>query len=285
MRHALAVIAIVVAGSAFAAERTEKQQLLAELLELLDVKALTQVSIDTMFDRLAGIAIDGEQLSDEQRAAFEIDREEMRAFSNRLYTRLDFARYGEQVYAPIFDKHFTADELRALIAFLKTKPGQKLLAALPELNTSIMRGTELVEAAAREAQEEIAKEQDAKHPWRRTMADMRTIATALEARATDESSYPDVSFDALEPLLVPVYLRALPKVDSWGTPFLYVGGGEHYRIVSAGADRRFEWNARQLETWKAEESPEPRLSESMDADIIFQDGFFTQQPEAAGQQQ
>jgi hypothetical protein len=134
--------------------------------------------------------------------------------------------------------------------------------------------------AAEDTTAEIAKEDAAKTPWRPTMADIRSIAVALEARATDTNDYPDVSFDGLEALIAPLYIKSVPKVDAWGTPYVYVGNGTNYRIVSAGADQRFEWGARQLEpvgtAFRATTDP--------DADIIYQDGTFLQAPAESKQQ-
>src|SRR5712692_5240011 len=65
---------------------------------------------------------------------------------------------------------------------------------------------------------------------KRTMADMRSLGTALEAWATDFRQYPVVaSVDALESLLVPKYIKRLPR-DGWGRPFRYEGSKETYAI-------------------------------------------------------
>lgn len=295
MKRALVLLlTVVLSQSAFAAERDEKQALLAELLEVLDVKALTQASFDSLFDGMAeverqsmGELASESELSEEDRVAMEeglaAQKKQVEEFRNRLYTRIDYVAYGEQVYAPLFDRHFTADELRGLIAFLKTKPGQKLAAVLPELGFgAFVRGAQLMQEAAQGAADELAAEEARKHPWRIAMTDMRTIASALEARATDENSYPNVDFDGLSALLSPVYIRTLPETDPWGTRYLYVGNAEHYRIVSAGADRRFEWSARQFEA--VDQSTQIRLTDDPDADITFQDGIFTQAPRASGAQ-
>src|SRR5947209_17527894 len=62
---------------------------------------------------------------------------------------------------------------------------------------------------------------------KRTMADMRAIATAWEARATDQNTYGaagvgtftwpanPVSGGGLSGLLTPTYIKALPLNDGW----------------------------------------------------------------------
>jgi hypothetical protein len=276
---AIALFCLAIALPSFAQdERTAKRALIAEVLDIIDAKALTQASFDIAFNKVmeAGAA-EGEQSEE-----YKEEIEQMKVFRERLYNRIDYAKYAEEIYAPLFDEHYTADELRQLIAFYKTKAGQKSVRMLPELAIGgLMKGMTLLEQAARETAEELQKEETQKHPWKSTMADMRTLAVALEARATDVESYPETDLSGLKPLLEPTYVQTLPEKDAWGTPFLYIGNGRQYRIVSAGADKRFEWNARQFES----AAGEARVTEDPDADIIFQDGAFVQHPKKAGQQQ
>jgi len=291
-RALFVLLALVIASAAAGDERSEKRQLVSELLEVIDAKALMQTSFNGF---LATIQLTfnesntqsrpeavPEDYPEEYRAQWEemqrTEEKKMREFQERLFARVDYAKYFDEVYVPIFEKQFTTDELRHLIAFFKTRHGQKFARVLPELGIG-PQGAQILTDAANSAEKEIEREEAAKHPWRATMSDMRSLATAVEARATDEGEYPKVSFEELEAVIAPTFIRVVPKVDSWGTPYLYVGTGEHYRFVSAGADKRFEWNARHLDLTITE----PKLSESLDADIIFQDGTFIQSPAAANQ--
>src|SRR5258708_13794424 len=66
---------------------------------------------------------------------------------------------------------------------------------------------------------------------KRTMADIRSIATAWEARATDMNkynaagaSYPAIgggAWDDLNPYLTPPYIQQFPKTDGWNKPLQY----------------------------------------------------------------
>ncbi len=285
-RALFVLLSLLIATATLADERSEKRQLISELLEILDAKALMQRSVDGFVDSVLAMgSAEMEGMDDEHRAEWEEARkqqdEQMRAYRERMFTRIDYAKYFDEVYVPMFEKQFTADELRQLIAFFGTKHGQKVAKILPDFNVfSRADGMRILTEAATETQQEIEKEETAKHPWKRTMADMRTLATAVEARATDTEDYPKVDFEELETLIAPTYIRHVPKTDGWGTPFLFVSDGTHYRFVSAGADKRFEWSARQL----ARTSPDPIASESFDADLIFQDGEFIQFPKEAQQQ-
>lgn len=281
-RTVLVVLALLVAFPVVADDRAVKKQLLSELVELLDIKALTQASFDVLtrgvMDARRGDADVPEENREAWEAQMKAEDEKLRTFRDRMFTRVDYAKIVDEIYLPMLDERYNVDELRELITFFKTKAGQKTAKLLPELGIGgVAKGMKLIEEAAQAAQEELEREEEAKHPWKRTMSDLRTLATATEARATDTNEYPAVNFEELEPLLTPTYLRKMPKVDSWGTPYLYVGNGEHYRFVSAGADKHFEWSSRQLDLMVTE----PKYVESADADIILQDGSFLQAPKEA----
>src|SRR5437870_3558902 len=91
---------------------------------------------------------------------------------------------------------------------------------------------------------------------KRTMADMRTMATAWEARATDVNrynaagaiSYPTsgVSWSDLNTFLSPTYVKTLPQNDAWNTAYAFglTGGSwgattaaQEYAIISYGKDQ------------------------------------------------
>ena len=127
---------------------------------------------------------------------------------------------------------------------------------------------------------------------KRTMADMRLIATAWEARATDVNSYSvqhthrrrtlgdeePLNATELAKALEPKYIRHLPRVDGWGGEFLFAaadfddkGAAATYTIWSLGSDRA------------RDASPKPAgATKSFSADIIYSNGSFTQYPEEAG---
>ncbi len=287
MKRVLILFLSILALPLFGDERTAKRELIAEFFEVIDAKTLVQRSIDRLFNTMIRIRLGGdEELDDEQRAEYEAAKEEqqkeMRAFQERMYTRIDYVKFAETVYAPAIDENFNAEELRALIAFAKTEPGQKFINLIPELGIGVFaEGTKLLQEASQSAAEEMQKEEEAKKPWLRTMSDLRMLATATEARATDVEEYPNVStLDELEPLLSPIYIKTVPRTDTWGTEYLYVSDGTNYRFVSAGADRRFDWSARQIAP-----NVQPRAMESLDADIVIQNGMFIQYPKQSEMEQ
>jgi type II secretion system (T2SS) protein G len=81
---------------------------------------------------------------------------------------------------------------------------------------------------------------------KRSMADMRIIADAVDSYGTDHKSYPAArGITGLARLMEPAYVKSLPRNDAWGYPFDYARvilptGEEGYVIRTAGADNLFE---------------------------------------------
>jgi general secretion pathway protein G len=126
---------------------------------------------------------------------------------------------------------------------------------------------------------------------KRTMADMRTIATAWEARATDLNKYNaagactyptasgKVSVDNLVTYLSPTYVKAFPQVDGWGTPWFFSAdqtwgdptAAQQYSITSYGKDGKSSGVLCGATT-------------QFDCDIIYSNGTFMSYPEGVQQQ-
>lgn len=109
---------------------------------------------------------------------------------------------------------------------------------------------------------------------KRTMSDMRTIASAWEARAAEAGSFaagftfPDaVTFDTVQEKLTPGFIKKLPKVDGWGREFQFGAVGKVYAIRSAGRDGLFETG-----DYTADETSSP------DCDIVYANGTFVRHP-------
>jgi len=118
---------------------------------------------------------------------------------------------------------------------------------------------------------------------KRTMADMRSIATAWEARANDVHSYAvaphkgPVTTTELARALEPKYIRKLPHVDGWGAEYQLTAGdydaeghAETYTIRSLGSDH------------KSDRADASGATSRFASDIIYSNGSFVQYPEEAG---
>jgi type II secretion system protein G len=120
---------------------------------------------------------------------------------------------------------------------------------------------------------------------KRSMADMRTIATAWEARATDVNKYTAagaflpssaVTASVMDTMLAPTYIKALPKNDGWGNGWVYAvdsTAGQQYSITSYGRDGLVGTAPTAVFT-----------TTNFDCDIIYSQGQFLQYPEGVQQQ-
>lgn len=272
--------------------RAERQQLVRELLKVIDSKKLTQSMLDVLFNRMLrdteALQATESSLPKEQAEKLRAQRlkqeEEFRVLRERLWARVDFATYDEKVYVPLFEKTYSAAELRELLVFFKTKTGQKTSALLADLSLgAFLSGSELLSKDINEISAEMRAEDEAKKPQdQRTMSDLRTVATAIEAYATDENHYPKVSsYGELKSIISPTYIRDVPEKDAWGTPYRYSvsADGAHYRLASAGSDRQFEAGSDTIAFFDEKNRPPVIASTRPEADIIYQDGGFVQAPE------
>src|SRR6266508_5337892 len=130
---------------------------------------------------------------------------------------------------------------------------------------------------------------------KRTMADMRSIATAWEARATDVNRYnaagalsilsictKDISAASLSGALIPTYIKLLPALDGWGNMLRFRGeytfadttAAADYVIWSAGRNGDSAGNG-----FDATASSPGGTTTSFNCDIVFSNGVFVQYPE------
>jgi type II secretion system protein G len=120
---------------------------------------------------------------------------------------------------------------------------------------------------------------------RRTMVDMRDIATAWEARATEIGRYnaaggvggadQEINVDDLSTYLAPTFIKVMPTHDAWSKPFYCftdqaissATAAQRYAIVSGGHD----------ETVAAQLHSGPFTD--YDCDIVYANGIFLAYPE------
>src|SRR5260221_3508188 len=108
------------------------------------------------------------------------------------------------------EKVFTLIELLIVVAII----GIIAAIAIPNLLNAIDRGKQ-----------------------KRTMADMRSIGTGIEAYAVDNNVYPTANTSAALKLLVePIYMKSMPTADGWSNNFVVDSITTAYTLSSNGKD-------------------------------------------------
>jgi general secretion pathway protein G len=148
------------------------------------------------------------------------------------------------------EKGFTLIELLIVVAII----GIIAAIAIPNLLNAINRGRQ-----------------------KRTMGDIRTLATAVEAYTVDFGFYPKVGdgdVTVVQPYLTPTFLRKLPDKDGWNNPIKWQGdatSGTSYTFWSAAKDGP--------PAGAAPTVPNPGPKTDFAADIVYSAGVFVQWPE------
>jgi type II secretion system protein G len=108
------------------------------------------------------------------------------------------------------EKGFTLIELLIVVAII----GMIAAIAIPNLLNAINRGKQ-----------------------KRTMADLRSISTAIESYSVDNTTYPSVTtMSALSGVIEPVYMTTIPASDGWGRSFAVDSSSVGYTVWSGGSD-------------------------------------------------
>ncbi|HXI14049.1 MAG TPA: DUF2059 domain-containing protein [Thermoanaerobaculia bacterium] len=262
----------------------KRRQLIEDVMKALNIDGLTRTVMETYFLEDARSIAAKADLSEEGRRKWEAQNQDWRKqqilLGERMTRRVDLNAFARAVYYPLFDRSYSVSELEQLLAFLQTPAGRKTAALLPQVTRqALVEGDLVLEREEKLATEELnaarRREQVARTPrWQLTMFDMQSLAVGIERYATDYNRYPAPA--DLATSLVPAYLKTFHGKDAWGTDFLYLmtmAGRPLYRIVSAGSDRLFEQESRQLD-----EALTPRTSERSADDIVFQQGTFLRYP-------
>jgi len=110
---------------------------------------------------------------------------------------------------------------------------------------------------------------------KRSMSDMRTTGTAIEAYAVDMAFYPaqtDGFYSAaFVGYLEPTYVKSVPQKDGWRYGFRAASESRFYTLVSCGRDTVSQGGA---DSYTA-----GTVTSDMDCDIVFGNGTFLQYPE------
>jgi len=143
------------------------------------------------------------------------------------------------------DKGFTLIELLIVVAII----GIIAAIAIPNLLNAIDRGKQ-----------------------KRTMADMRSIGTAVESYAVDNNFYPksmtNQPASGISGYVSPIYIKTVPTTDGWNNAWDCdsTGGGTQYTITSPAKDG-------------TQGSQTGGQTTDFNCDILFANGQFFQWPQ------
>lgn len=148
----------------------EKLALVKELLQLTNAGEMAQKFTDAMLPQLENSMplvlsqAAGETLSAENKQKYKEQTQQfMQRFREELPKRVNFAQVLEQLSLPLYDRHFTENELKDLINFYRSPTGQKAVKLLPQVVQELMREAEKIitppiTAIVTELLEELQKE-------------------------------------------------------------------------------------------------------------------------------
>lgn len=170
----------------------------------------------------------------------------------------------------------TGEELTAIDALQKSGAGVAIAIIVVMLGGVVLMGI----VAAIAIPNLLTATQRSKQ--KRTLVDMRSVATAWEARATDFNTYlvpgqevsqeREIDSNELSAMLAPTYVKTLPVLDGWSHPLRFKVSSQTYRIESGGKDGIFE------------ASPLEGATTNFECDIVFSNGKFVSYPQGVAVQ-
>jgi hypothetical protein len=127
---------LTIVGAGAIAEQMRDQQSIVELMRM-------QPSYQPMMELAVSEQID---LSEADRKRLLARLENFDAFAERFRAlfaeRLNFSTIIDSVYLPLYDKYFSEEELRQMVAFYRTPVGRKTIAVMPSLMQEAGQGVE-----------------------------------------------------------------------------------------------------------------------------------------------
>ena len=149
-----------------------KTALIKELLEITEVKKMSENIVNTMllqmdssYPQMFSQMIKEAGVPENKREELQNNFNESRLrFSQRFRElfpqRLNLGQTLEEIYYPLYDKYFTVDELKDLIAFYKSSTGDKFIKIAPALMQEAMqKSSELLNPNIIQLVNEILREE------------------------------------------------------------------------------------------------------------------------------
>ena len=192
MRKLLVVVAaLAVSLPLFATEpnpSARQRELVLKLLDQMNMGQTIAKLTDAIFAQMEKQFLDAADASGGKPEATAEAKEAYAAFRQKA-AKIDFAGLMTEAYVRIYSKYFTEAELQDLAVFYATPTGKKSIDVLPQLFREGMEaGERELGPKLEQVMAEVAADQQKKRPWRRTMTDIRSAATALCSSPTPKAS-------------------------------------------------------------------------------------------------
>lgn len=272
MRRLLVVLLLALALPLSAATQPNpslrQRELIDELLRVLDIQKMEQQIFDTIFAQITDQLV--QQAGQDQDLVEQAKVDGLRF--RELFAKANVHEVTRDIYVNVYGKYFNEEDLTALIAFYQSPVGKKALSVMPQTMQEAMEQANTVLPPKIESiLEQVREERDKRMPWKKTISLMRDLGSAVEEYYAENDRYPATVDDAGVEL----------ESDVWGHTLAYVvsSDGQHYRVVSSGADGIFDWDSRRIV--EMAEGAEIRYRDRLEDDLIYADGEFVQLPKVA----
>lgn len=133
----------------------QKRALIKELLEVTEAAKLAESTSQTMlvqmeqeFPKIMGMLMTQQEadnkLTPAQRKALQSESSAasmrmLKRFQEKVLTAINFAELLETVSLELYDKYFTEEELKDIVAFYRTSTGKKSIQVMPKLVADTMQ--------------------------------------------------------------------------------------------------------------------------------------------------
>jgi uncharacterized protein len=154
----------------------EKQALIKELLDAIDIKKNSDAVLNTMFDQMEKQVPETIwQALSEMKETRELNpteqqhlRDEVRESATRtsqrfrelLAQRVNFVQMTEEISSVLYAKYFSENELRDLVAFYKSPTGKRTMEIMPNLIVeSMIKANERITPVVKDLMSEISSDE------------------------------------------------------------------------------------------------------------------------------
>ena len=154
----------------------QKRALIKELLEVTEAAKLAESTSQAMMiqmeqefpkimEQLIAQQASENKLTPRQRKALEDGYNQfsdrmLKGFREKVFSTINYAELLEQISMELYDKYFTEDELKDMLAFYRTPTGKKTIQVMPKLVTdSMQKSSEIVLPKIMNALNEVIQEE------------------------------------------------------------------------------------------------------------------------------